>query len=70
MVPPPGYWPGCAGVCGGYGVVLIADEVMAGFGRLAGSRSPFSTFDVVRFDDVAGSVTYGCVPLGRITINS
>ena len=32
-VPPDGYWPAIAEVCRRHGVLLIADEVMAGFGR-------------------------------------
>jgi adenosylmethionine-8-amino-7-oxononanoate aminotransferase len=31
--PPPGYWRGIAEVCRHHGVLLIADEVMTGFGR-------------------------------------
>ena len=31
--PPPGYWPAIAEVCRHHGVLLIADEVMTGFGR-------------------------------------
>ena len=31
--PPPGYWPAIAEVCRRHGVLLIADEVMTGFGR-------------------------------------
>ena len=31
--PPPGYWQGVAEVCRHHGVLLIADEVMTGFGR-------------------------------------
>jgi adenosylmethionine-8-amino-7-oxononanoate aminotransferase len=32
-VPPGGYWPAIAEVCRRHGVLLIADEVMTGFGR-------------------------------------
>ena len=31
--PPEGYWPAIAEVCRSHGVLLIADEVMTGFGR-------------------------------------
>lgn len=31
--PPPGYWPAVAEVCRRHGVLLVADEVMTGFGR-------------------------------------
>src|SRR5438552_1210050 len=33
VVPPPGYWPRVVDICRKYGVLLIADEVMCGFGR-------------------------------------
>jgi adenosylmethionine-8-amino-7-oxononanoate aminotransferase len=32
-VPPDGYWPQVAAICRRHGVLLIADEVMTGFGR-------------------------------------
>ena len=32
-VPPPGYLDGVRALCDKYGIVYIADEVMAGFGR-------------------------------------
>ncbi len=33
LVPPPGYLQGVRDLCDRHGIVLIADEVMAGFGR-------------------------------------
>jgi len=33
IVPPPGYWPLIRTICDRFGVLLIADEVLTGFGR-------------------------------------
>ena len=33
IVPPPGYWPLIRDICDRHGVLLIADEVLTGFGR-------------------------------------
>jgi adenosylmethionine-8-amino-7-oxononanoate aminotransferase len=33
VVPPPEYWPRLREICDRYGLLLIADEVMSGFGR-------------------------------------
>ena len=33
VVPPDDYWPAVAGVCRRHGILLVADEVMTGFGR-------------------------------------
>ncbi|MGR3572617.1 aspartate aminotransferase family protein [Brevirhabdus sp.] len=37
MPPPEGYWPGIEALCRKYDIVLIADEVINGFGRLGSS---------------------------------
>lgn len=34
IIPPKGYWPGVAEICKKYDILLIADEVINGFGRL------------------------------------
>ncbi len=34
IIPPPGYWKKVEAVCRKYGILLIADEVICGFGRL------------------------------------
>ncbi len=69
MIPPPGYLAGVRALCDRYGIVYIADEVMAGFGR-AGAWFAYQLFDV-RPDLVtfAKGVTSGYVPLGGVVIN-
>ena len=34
IVPPPGYWPRIEAICRKYGILLVSDEVICGFGRL------------------------------------
>ena len=34
IIPPPGYWKHVQAICRKYGILLIADEVICGFGRL------------------------------------
>jgi adenosylmethionine-8-amino-7-oxononanoate aminotransferase len=34
LVPPEGYWPGLRALCDKYGIALVADEVITGFGRI------------------------------------
>ena len=34
IIPPPGYWPRIEAICRKFGVLLVADEVITGFGRL------------------------------------
>jgi adenosylmethionine-8-amino-7-oxononanoate aminotransferase len=44
-VPPPEYWPLIRSICDQYGLILIDDEVMTGFGR-AGRWFAIETWDV------------------------
>ena len=69
MVPPPGYLAGVREICDKYGIVMIADEVMAGFGR-TGKWFAIQNFDVVPdLITFAKGVTSGYVPLGGVAIN-
>ena len=69
MVPPPGYLAGVRELCDKYGMVLIADEVMAGFGR-TGEWFAIQNFDVTPdLITFAKGVTSGYVPLGGVAIS-
>ncbi len=46
VVPPPEYWPRIRQICDEYGLLMIVDEVMAGFGR-AGRWFGFQHWDAV-----------------------
>jgi taurine--2-oxoglutarate transaminase len=69
LVPPDGYLAGVRALCDEYGIVMIADEVMAGFGRcgewFAVDRWGV-TPDLVTF---AKGVNSGYVPLGGVIIS-
>ena len=69
MVAPPGYMAGVREICDRYGIVMIADEVMAGFGR-TGKWFAIEHFDVVPdLMTFAKGVTSGYVPLGGVAIS-
>jgi taurine--2-oxoglutarate transaminase len=70
MVPPPGYLAGVREICDKYGIVMIADEVMAGFGR-TGEWFAIQNFDVTPdLITFAKGVTSGYVPLGGVAISA
>nr|WP_277213458.1 aspartate aminotransferase family protein [Isoptericola croceus] len=70
LVPPPGYLTGVREICDRYGIVLILDEVMAGFGR-TGSWFAFSQHDVVPdLVTFAKGVNSGYVPAGGVLVNA
>jgi putrescine---pyruvate transaminase len=69
VVPPPdGYWPAVAELCREHDVLLIADEVITGFGRLG------NWFGCQRFGFVpdllvfAKGITSGYMPLGGVVV--
>ena len=69
FVPPAGYLPGVRELCDRYGIVLICDEVMAGFGR-TGEWFAFQGFDITPdLVTFAKGVNSGYVPLGGVIIN-
>jgi taurine--2-oxoglutarate transaminase len=69
LVPPPGYLQGVREICDEHGIVMIADEVMAGFGRCGewfGVDHWGVTPDLITF---AKGVNSGYVPLGGVVIS-
>jgi putrescine aminotransferase len=70
IIPPQTYWPQIQRICDKYGILLVADEVICGFGRL-GSWFGCEQFgmrpDLISF---AKGVTSGYVPLGGVLVGS
>ncbi|WGL53527.1 aspartate aminotransferase family protein [Nocardioides sp. BP30] len=71
MIPPPGYLAGVRALCDRHGIVLVADEVMSGFGR-AGRWFAIEHADGVVPDllTFAKGVNSGYVPMGGVAINA
>jgi putrescine aminotransferase len=69
VIPPDSYWPEVQRICDEYGILLISDEVITGFGRLGkwfgaehfGTRPDFMTF--------AKGVSSGYLPLGGVLVS-
>ncbi len=69
IVPPANYWPLIREVCDRHGVLLIADEVVTGFGRsgcMFGSRGWGVKPDIMCF---AKGISSGYIPLGATVVN-
>jgi putrescine---pyruvate transaminase len=70
IVPPPNYWPLVRQVCDRHGVLLIADEVVTGFGRIGhmfGTRLWGVKADLWC---LAKGISSGYIPLGATAISS
>ena len=69
LVPPDGYLAGVRELCDEHGIVMIADEVMAGFGR-CGEWFAVDHWDVTPdLITFAKGVNSGYVPLGGVIIS-
>ncbi|MEV7016662.1 aspartate aminotransferase family protein [Streptomyces sp. NPDC093991] len=70
MPPPPGYLAGVRELCDTYGIVMVLDEVMAGFGR-TGTWFAADLYDVVPdLMTFAKGVNSGYVPLGGVALSA
>jgi taurine--2-oxoglutarate transaminase len=69
FVPPADYWPRLREICDRYGILLIADEVMSGFGR-TGTWFGVNHWDVVPdMIATAKGITSGHLPLGATIVS-
>jgi len=69
IIPPDGYMQGVRALCDKYGIVMIADEVMAGFGR-TGKWFAIEHWDVVPdIMTMAKGLTSAYAPLGAVAMN-
>lgn len=68
IVPPDDYWPRIREICTKYGILLISDEVMSGWGR-TGKWFAVDNWDVVPdIITTAKGITSGYVPLGAVIV--
>jgi putrescine aminotransferase len=68
IIPPDSYWPEIQRICDEYGILLISDEVITGFGRLGqwfGADYYGTRPDLMSF---AKGVTSGYLPLGGVLV--
>lgn len=68
IVPPSTYWPEIQRICDQYGILLVSDEVITGFGRTGhwfGCETMGTTPDLMTF---AKGVTSGYIPLGGVMV--
>jgi putrescine aminotransferase len=69
IIPPDSYWPEVQRICDEYGILLISDEVITGFGRLGewfGADYFGTRPDLMPF---AKGVTSGYLPLGGVLVS-
>jgi len=69
LAPPKGYMEGLRALCDKYGILLVCDEVMAGFGR-TGSLYAFQHYNIVPdIVTAAKGLTSSYLPLGMMGIS-
>jgi putrescine---pyruvate transaminase len=68
IIPPSTYWPEVQRLCDQYGILLVSDEVITGFGRTGrwfGCETMGTKPDLMTF---AKGVTSGYIPLGGVMV--
>jgi taurine--2-oxoglutarate transaminase len=68
IIPPDDYWPRMREICDQYGILLVSDEVMSGWGR-TGEWFAVDHWNVVPdIITTAKGITSGYVPLGAVIV--
>ncbi|MFC3098983.1 aspartate aminotransferase family protein [Alteraurantiacibacter palmitatis] len=70
IIPPPGYWQEVEAICRKYGILLVADEVICGFGRTGewfGHQTYGFTPDMVA---MAKGLSSGYLPISATAVSS
>jgi putrescine aminotransferase len=69
IIPPATYWPEIQRICEKYGILLIADEVICGFGR-TGNWFGSETFGMrPDFMSIAKGLSSGYLPIGGVLVS-
>lgn len=68
LIPPVGYLERLRGICDKYGILLIFDEVITGFGRLGASFATEYFGVMPDMVTVAKGITNGTVPMGAVFV--
>ncbi len=69
IIPPETYWPEINRICKKHGILLIADEVICGFGR-TGTWFGFEQFGIEPdLIPMAKGITSGYLPLGAVAVS-
>ena len=70
IIPPASYWPEIQRICKKYGILLIADEVICGFGRL-GEWFGSEHFDIeADLMPIAKGLSSGYLPIGGLMVGN
>jgi adenosylmethionine-8-amino-7-oxononanoate aminotransferase len=69
LVPPAGYWAGLREIADRYGVALVADEVITGFGRIDGLFAAPAMGAVPDLITVAKGITSAYAPMGAVIVS-
>jgi adenosylmethionine-8-amino-7-oxononanoate aminotransferase len=69
LVPPAGYWAGLREIADRYGIVLVADEVITGFGRIDGWFAAPAMGAVPDIITVAKGITSAYAPMGAAIVS-